>query len=119
MKRLNTTLLAPLLLALTLSASAQDNTYFSHWPLGVSPQEVGKRVAEHFVLSPHQYTATIHYSEVATWYGALTFASLTHDDALRGELIRKFEPLMPGGGEAARIPVRRHVDDSIFGVVPL
>jgi len=119
MKRLNTTLLAPLLLALTLGASAQDNTYFSHWPLGVSPQEVGKRVAEHFVLSPHQYTATIHYSEVATWYGALTFASLTHDDALRGELIRKFEPLMPGGGEAARIPVRRHVDDSIFGVVPL
>jgi rhamnogalacturonyl hydrolase YesR len=119
MKRLNTTLLAPLLLALTLGASAQDNTYFSHWPSGVSPQEVGKRVAEHFVLSPHQYTATIHYSEVATWYGALTFASLTHDDALRGELIRKFEPLMPGGGEAARIPVRRHVDDSIFGVVPL
>jgi unsaturated rhamnogalacturonyl hydrolase len=119
MKRLNTTLLAPLLLALTLSASAQDNTYFSNWPAGVSPQEVGKRVAEHFVLSPHQYTATIHYSEVATWYGALTFASLTHDDALRGELIHKFEPLMPGGGEAARIPVRRHVDDSIFGVVPL
>jgi unsaturated rhamnogalacturonyl hydrolase len=119
MKRLNTTLLAPLLLALTLSASAQDNTYFSNWPAGVSPQEVGKRVAEHFVLSPHQYTATIHYSEVATWYGGLTFASLTHDDALRGELIHKFEPLMPGGGEAARIPVRRHVDDSIFGVVPL
>ena len=54
---------------------------------GVSPQEVGKRVAEHFVISPHQYTATIHYSEVATWYGALTFASLTHDDALRDELI--------------------------------
>jgi unsaturated rhamnogalacturonyl hydrolase len=119
MKRFNTTLLAPLLLALTLSASGQDNTYFSNWPSGVSPQEVGKRVAEHFVLSPHQYTATIHYSEVATWYGALTFASLTHDDALRGELIHKFEPLMPGGGEAARIPVRRHVDDSIFGVVPL
>jgi unsaturated rhamnogalacturonyl hydrolase len=119
MKRFNTTLLAPLLLALTLSASGQDNTYFSNWPSGVSPQEVGKRVAEHFVLSPHQYTATIHYSEVATWYGGLTFASLTHDDALRGELIHKFEPLMPGGGEAARIPVRRHVDDSIFGVVPL
>jgi unsaturated rhamnogalacturonyl hydrolase len=119
MKRLNTTLFAPLLFALTLSASAQDNTYFSNWPTGVSPQEVGKRVAEHFVSSPHQYTATIHYSEVATWYGAFTFASLTRDDALRGELIHKFEPLMPGGGEAARIPVRHHVDDSIFGVVPL
>ena len=41
----------------------------------LSPQEIGKKVAEHFVLSPHQYTATIHYSEVATWYGALTLLS--------------------------------------------
>ncbi|HXP09216.1 MAG TPA: glycoside hydrolase family 88 protein, partial [Acidobacteriaceae bacterium] len=119
MKRLTTTFFGPFILALTLSANAQDSSYFTNWPTGVSPQEVGKRVAEHFVVSPHQYTATIHYSEVATWYGALTFASLTHDDALRGELIHKFEPLMPGGGEAARIPVRHHVDDSIFGVVPL
>jgi unsaturated rhamnogalacturonyl hydrolase len=112
--------LAFLFLALNISALAQNTTYFSNWPAGVSPQEVGKLVAEHFVTSPHQYGPTIHYSEVATWYGALTFASLTHDDALRTELIKKFEPLMPGGAEAAaRTPVRRHVDDSIFGTVPL
>ena len=37
--------------AATLSAQ-QD--YFSNWPAGSSPQEVGKRVAEHFVTSPHQ-----------------------------------------------------------------
>jgi rhamnogalacturonyl hydrolase YesR len=99
------------------TASTQD--YFSNWPAGRSPQEIGKRMAEHFVASPHQYTATLHYSEVGAWYGALTFAQLTHDDALRGELIKKFEPLMPGGAEASRIPVRHHVDDSIFGIVPL
>ncbi len=108
-----------LVLALHTSAYAQENPYFSNWPAGLSAQEVGKRVAEHFVTSPHQYGPTIHYSEVATWYGALTFASLTHDDALRTALIHKFEPLTPGGAEAARIPVRHHVDDSIFGVVPL
>jgi len=93
--------------------------FFDSWPAGISPQEVGNRVAEHFVTSAHQYGATIHYSEAATWYGALTFAQLTHDDALRTELIKKFEPLMPGGAEASRIPVRHHVDDSIFGIVPL
>jgi rhamnogalacturonyl hydrolase YesR len=108
-----------LLFGLTLPAFAQGNDYFTNWPKGASPQEVGKKVAEHFVTSPHQYTATIHYAEVATWYGALTFAQQTHDDALRTELIHRFEPLMPGGAEAARIPVRHHVDDSIFGVVPL
>jgi unsaturated rhamnogalacturonyl hydrolase len=100
-------------------AVAQEADYFSNWPKDASPQEVGKKLAEHFVTSPHQYTATIHYSEVATWYGALTFARLTHDDALQQELIHKFEPLRPGGAEAARIPQRRHVDDSIFGIVPL
>jgi rhamnogalacturonyl hydrolase YesR len=100
-----------------IPATAQQD-YFKTWPVGDSPQEVGKRVAEHFIVSPHQGKGTIFYGEVATWYGALTFAQLTHDDALRTELIKKFEPLMPGGAEAARIPVRHHVDDSIFGTVP-
>jgi unsaturated rhamnogalacturonyl hydrolase len=93
--------------------------YFTNWPKGTSPQEIGKLVAEHFVPSAHQYTPTLHYAEVATWYGALTFAQLTHDDKLRGDLIHKFEPLMPGGSDPTRIPLRHHVDDSIFGVVPL
>jgi rhamnogalacturonyl hydrolase YesR len=111
-------LLGALLIASSSVMHAQTD-YFNNWPKGVSPQEVGKKVAEHFVASGHQYTATIHYAEVASWYGALTFAQLTRDEALRANLIKKFEPLMPGGAEAERIPVRRHVDDSIFGVVPL
>jgi unsaturated rhamnogalacturonyl hydrolase len=101
------------------AAQQTQENYFANWPDGVAPQEVGKHLAEHFVASPHQYTKTIHYSEVCAWYGALTFAELTHDDALRQELIKKFEPLMPGGAEAERRPLRHHVDDSIFGVVPL
>ncbi len=100
-------------------ALAAQQDYFSTWPTGSSPQEVGKKLVEHFVPSAHQYGPTIHYSEAATWYGALTFAQLTHDDALRAELIKKYEPLMPGGAEAAKIPVRHHVDDSIFGIIAL
>jgi rhamnogalacturonyl hydrolase YesR len=111
--------LPAIVFGLNLSAFAQGSDYFTNWPKGVSPQEVGKKLSEHFVTSPHQYSATLHYAEVCTWYGALTFAQQTHDDALRKELIRRFEPMMPGGSDAARIPVRRHVDDSIFGVVPL
>ena len=99
-------------------APAQQN-YFSNWPEGRSPEDVGKRLADHFVTSPHQYTATIHYSEVASWYGALTYAQLTHENALRDALIKKYEPLMPGGAEASRIPTRHHVDDSIFGIISL
>jgi len=108
-----------LLLPAAMVPAAAQQDYFSNWPAGDSPQEVGKRVAEHFVTSPHQGKGTIVYSEVGTWYGGLTFAHLTHDDSLRDELIQRFQSVMPGGSEADRIPKRDHVDDSIFGTVPL
>lgn len=107
------------LVAAPLLAQQQASQYFSNWPQGYDPAAVGKRVAEHFVISPHQYGPTIHYSEAVTWYGALTYADLTHDDTLRTALIHRYEPLEPGGAEAARIPQRHHVDDSIFGIIPL
>src|ERR1039458_4303221 len=110
--------IALLVSAAAATVSAQQD-YFSNWPAGRSPQEVGKALAEHFILTPHTPYPTITYSEVGTWYGALTFAELTHDTDLRDRLIKRFDPLMPGGSEASLIPARDHVDDSIFGIVPL
>ena len=68
--------------AAAATVSAQQD-YFSNWPAGRSPQEVGKALAEHFILTPHTPNHTITYSEVGTWYGALTFAELAHDTDLR------------------------------------
>jgi rhamnogalacturonyl hydrolase YesR len=98
-------------------ATAQQD-YFNNWPAGSSPQEVGKRVAEHFITSPHQGNK-VFYGEVGTWYGALTFSRLTSDTDLRNRLIKRFDPLLPGGAETNLIGTRRHVDDEIFGAVPL
>jgi rhamnogalacturonyl hydrolase YesR len=112
-------LFGALIFTSNLPAFAQGGDYFANWPKDSSPREVGKKLAEHFAASPHMTSPTIHYAEVATWYGSLTFAQLTHDDALRAKLIARFDPLMPGGAEAALRPLRHHVDDSIFGVVPL
>jgi rhamnogalacturonyl hydrolase YesR len=112
------TLLSTALLLTPLALHAQKS-YFTDWPAGTDPKVVGKAVADHFVTSPHQYTKTLHYSEVNTWQAALAFAQLTHDDKLRQDLIAKFEPLMPGGSDPTRVPTRRHVDDEIFGIVPL
>jgi len=114
---LGTVVLSLILQAGTTSVPAQQD-YFSNWPAGRSPQEVGKRLAEHFITSPHQ-GSTIFYGEVGTWYGALTFAQLTADADLRDRLIKRFDPLLPGGSETALIGRRRHVDDEIFGIVPL
>ena len=105
-----------LIIGVTVAAAQQD--YFSNWPPGTSPQEVGKRVAEHFITSPHQGNK-VFYGEVGTWYGALTFAKLSSDMDLRDRLIKRFDPLFPGGSEVSLIGTRRHVDDEIFGAVPL
>jgi len=104
--------------AAAITVSAQQDS-FTNWPPGRSPQEIGKALAEHFITTPHMPNHTIVYSEVGTWYGALTFAELTHDTDLRDRLIKRFDPLMPGGAEAALVPTRDHVDDSIFGIIPL
>src|SRR6202162_1124762 len=108
---------ALLILTLTLPAAAQIN-YFTDWPAGTSPAEVGKRVAEHFVISPHADHKHIVYQEICAWYGALTFAQLSGDKSLSAKLIQRFDPLMTPEG-AHLIGQDRHVDFTVFGTVPL
>lgn len=117
-RTLYTLALGILFLAFGLQSSAQIKE-FTNWPAGMSPEEVGKRVSEHFVASPHQSMKHIIYPEVCTWYGALTFAQLSGDKALTQELIKRFDPLLPGGSETSLVPAPNHVDNSVFGTIPL
>jgi len=108
---------AIIFLAVVPLCSAQQK-YLSNWPAWADPHEVGKRVAEHFVTSPHQDPKQIVYPEVCAWYGALTFAHLAGDEDLTKQLIQRFEPLLtpPGSNLINR---ERHVDFEVFGAVPL
>jgi len=101
-----------------MSYAAGQQKYFTNWPDGTSPQEIGKRVAERFVTSPHQDPQKITYPEVCAWYGALTFAQLSDDKDLSARLIQRFEPLLLASGSKL-IHRERHVDFEVFGVVPL
>jgi rhamnogalacturonyl hydrolase YesR/catechol 2,3-dioxygenase-like lactoylglutathione lyase family enzyme len=94
-----------------------SGNYFTNWPTGMSPAEVGKRVAAHFITSPHQDPRRIIYPEVCTWYGTLTFARLSGDKALLDSAIKRFDPLM--GADAALIARLPGVDFSVFGTVPM
>ena len=99
------------------------NDSFQSWPAGCSPQEIGRRVAEHFVATPHpnfgrkEPPRFITYPETCTWYGALTFAQLTGNKELTRQLIQRFDPLF--GPEAHLIPKPENVDATVFGAVPL
>src|SRR3989339_1874942 len=70
-----------------------SNQYFESWPSGTSPQEIGKRVAERFVVTPHggwgrtTPVKSIPYPETCTWYGAMTFANVTGDNDLKERIV--------------------------------
>ena len=106
--------------AFALHADAQQNS-FTDWPKGTSPEEIGLRVAERFIASPHgNYGGNsrphIPYFEVCTWYGALSFAKQTKNKDLTEKLIRRFDPLFDK--DSALLPVPDHVDYTVFGAVP-
>jgi rhamnogalacturonyl hydrolase YesR len=95
-----------------------------HWPEGCSPREIGLKVAEKYLASPfrnftgnEQPTPSIRYPEVCTWYGALTFARESGNKELQASLENRFEPLL--GAEASKIPPVNHIDNTVFGSVPL
>ncbi len=109
-----------LLLTLALTACASDSSYdFGPWPAGAAPEQVGKRVAERFLEKDYRLlrAGVIHYVETCTWYGALSFARLTKDEALNQRLIARFQPLF--GERAKNIPSPENVDFAVFGSLPL
>jgi unsaturated rhamnogalacturonyl hydrolase len=114
--------LVAIALVLTTPCLAQDKA-FAKWPAGSSPREIGKRVADRFVAGPHTNFGRsgppphITYPEAVAWYGALTFAQSSGDKDLTSRLIRRFDPLF--GVESSLVPQPDHVDNTVFGVVPL
>ncbi len=90
------------------------------WPKGSSPQEIGTLVTEDFLARPNMPMypgGVIHYSEVCTWYGGLTFEQLAGNAPLEAALIDRYHKLMAPKNEKL-IPNREHVDWSVFGVLP-
>jgi len=115
--------LLPALCALLASGAAlAQNKYFGDWPAGTDPREVGKRVSERFIPTPHMEMPNhgpqaLHYSHVATWVGTLQFAAVTQDQELMSRLVTRFEPFL--APDAPRVPRSDHVDADVFGALPL
>lgn len=102
--------------------SKNESSDLKKWPKGTSPQEIGIRVAERFIVTPHTNfnrptpPPRITYPEICTWYGALTFAKETGNKKLTEQLAQRFEPLF--GSRDTLVPVPDHVDHTVFGAVP-
>lgn len=112
-----------LLPGLVFTQTTKSVSDFKKWPKNCSPKEVGKRVAERFLATPHTNFGkptppkVITYPESCAWYGALKFAKASKNPSLTSGLAKRFEPLF--AEEAKMIPVPDHVDYGVFGAVPL
>ena len=115
-------LMAVSVLLMMSSVAGAQSSYFRKWPAGTSPKEIGKRVAENFVVRKLEFEQGKRpyfiYPEVCGWYGSLTVAQLTSDNDLRNRLIKKFDPFFTPEG-AKHISSDAHVDYRVIGVVPL
>ncbi|MGO9641817.1 MAG: glycoside hydrolase family 105 protein [Candidatus Acidiferrales bacterium] len=124
MKKVWIVLCALLAMGTVVSATAGATKIksFQKWPAGASPQEIGTRVAERFIASPHLgygrpgAPRPIIYPEVITWYGALTFAQLTGNKDMSSRLAARFAPLFTT--DANLIPDPVNVDFTVFGSIP-
>jgi len=110
--------LANLALCQCLAQTATQPRAFTDWPAGLSPAEVGKKLATNMVPRWIPTQPSVHYAEDSTWMTALKFAALTKDEALKAALIKRFDSILAPGGQRV-ISMTRHVDHNIFGIVPL
>ncbi|MGA1206009.1 MAG: glycoside hydrolase family 88/105 protein [Opitutales bacterium] len=107
-----------------VSPEAESPHGLTHWPEGKSPEEIGLRITNKYLSLPHshwgKYTKTanrITYPDVCTWLGGLWFAKESNNEALFDRLADRFLPLF--GEEKHLHPKPDHVDNNVFGSVPL
>jgi rhamnogalacturonyl hydrolase YesR len=92
---------------------------FVEWPAGASPREVGGKVVQDMLPRWIPTEPTNHYAADSAWYSALEFARLTHNRAMTDALVKRFDPWRTEEGQQKLISWKRHVDDTVFGIVPL
>jgi len=105
--------LASLLVVAVLSStsSGQDVPVAVEWPVGKSPREVGKRVADEVLRTK----IGAGYCQVNSCYATLLFAEATGDTNLRDRIVAAYDDMFMAGKSMPRVG---HVDYNVFGVWP-
>lgn len=98
-----------------------DELYFSDWPEGASPHEVGRLLANRFIgeTPPQTESEQRHYKEGVAWYGALKVATLLDDQDMMEQLRRRYDQHLNWPVTTGYLNGPGHVDDNVYGIVPL
>ena len=118
-------------LAVSTAVSAQKSWDLKNFPEGSTPEEIGTRLVEHYLDTPHSHWGDINskykvtlitYPDVCAWLGSLWFAQTTGNDGLYDALVERFEPLFDEQKhlQPEMFPTAHNVVDFyVFGAVPL
>ena len=107
--------------------------WFEGLPEGTDPATISRRVTDQVLTTrPENYKPAgyygnkgygwnriVQYSVVSLWMNAIECARLTGDEYRVGRLVRLFDDFLPGGEKHKVCSRPRHVDDAIFGSLPL
>ena len=107
--------------------------YFGNLPEGTDPATISRRVTDQFLTTrPENYKPAgyhgnngygwnriVQYSVVSLWMNAIECAQMTGDEYRMKRLVRLFDDFLPGGEKHKVCSRPRHVDDAIFGALPL
>ncbi|MDR2816737.1 MAG: glycoside hydrolase family 88 protein [Proteiniphilum sp.] len=111
---------------ITVGCHSTHDYDLTTFPKKSDPKEVGVRLVEHFLATPHSLygnpkpphrPSQITYPDVCTWIGGLWFAKVTQNAVLTQLLEERFMPLF--GVDSVMQPRKDHVDNNVFGAVPL
>lgn len=122
--------LLPLFLGLTVLCSACASqrdaekmpVALTKFPSNADPHVVGLRIAQNYLarnFRTNRRAEYIVYPEVCAAFGALRFAQATGNSNLEQRVIARFAPVWRPENRKLIPPSGRHVDLSVFGVVPL
>ena len=115
------------------SGKAALKAAFSDLPAAAAPEAVFRRVTDQFLSTrPENYlpqgyrgnngygwNRIVQYSVVSLWFNAMECARLAGDAEREERLVRLYDDFLPGGAKHSVCSPPRHVDDAIFGAVPL
>lgn len=107
--------------ACLMFSSLQAQEYnLTKFPKGSTPLEVGNRIANKFIVTPHTRFGNpraekapnyITYPDACAWLGALWFGKVTKNEPLLDKLKDRFEPLF--STEQKMLPRMNHVDHNV------
>ena len=131
-------ILVTAIFATTVCSAASEGSrslekWFGHLPPGSDPVTVSQRITDQFLSTrPENYRPAgyrgnegygwnriVMYAVVSLWVNAIECARKTGDVKRMERLVRLFDDFLPGGRKNKICSRLRHVDDAIFGAVPL